>query len=160
MVEAGLDHDDGSRATSGGSITPPRRRLLSPKPWMAGLIYYFGATADNLLTYFYVKLWGLYAEANPIIAVYWMDKPLWTWMVRDLAVLLLAILVCISYRRLVDFLISTNRPSTILAYTRRCWLLPLYLVAVVRCLPAVHNILLIFFGVETPLADIIHMIFA
>ena len=124
------------------------------------LAYISGALVDNMLTYLYVGLWGLYVEANPVIALYWMDRPPWMWMARDLAGLLIALLASVSYRKFMDLLISVSGPNMVLSCMRGVWLWPLCLAAIIRCLPIVHNLLLIFFGVETPLADIIYRIFA
>ena len=134
--------------------------FLNSRLWIVGLIYFSGALIDDFTTYFYVKLLGLYAEANPIIAAYWMDKPLWLWVIRDFAVLLMALLIAKSFRRFVDFLRSRSPNSTVLTCLRNRWLWPLYLVAIVRCLPAAHNALLIYFGIETPLTDLLHDLLA
>ena len=120
-----------------------------------GSIYVLGATVDNLFTYLFVKLWGVYTEANPIIMLYWMNKPLWMWVIKDLTGLLIALLASIFYRKLADLLISISRPNAVLIFMRRAWLWPLYLVTAIRCLPAIHNALLVFFSIETPLAELI-----
>jgi len=120
------------------------------------LAYTLGAAVDIWLTYIYVKELGLYMEANPFIALYWLDKPLWMWLMRDLIGLLIALFVSISYWRFMAFLTSISHPNSILNYMKKAWMWPLYLAAVLRCLPAIHNVLLIFFHIETPLPEIIH----
>ena len=122
------------------------------------LMYIFGALVDNLLTYFYVKLWGIYLEANPIVMLYWINMPLWTWLMRELAGLLIALSASIAYRKFADYLISKSYPSRILTLLRRAWLWPFYLAATLRCLPAIHNVLLILFNVETPLTELLFKI--
>ena len=133
------------------SIFPP----INSKFKVIASFYVLGATIDNLLTYLFVKLWGVYTEANPIVMLYWMDKPLWLWIVKDLTGLLIALFASISYWKLADFLISISRPNAVLILMKKAWLWPLYLATAIRWLPAVHNVLLVFFSIETPLAEFI-----
>jgi len=135
-----------------GGAASKRGAVPSTKIIALSLAYVSGALIDDVLTYLYVRSWGLYEEANPFIALYWMDKPLWMWLARDLSGLLVALLASLAYGRLMDFLISVSGPNIILSYMRRAWLWPLCLAALIRCLPVVHNLLLIFFNVKTPLA--------
>jgi len=69
-------------------------------------IYLAGALIDETLTYLYVKLWRIYAEANPIIVLYWLDKPFWMWILKELAGAGIAVAVCLGYRRFMEFLIA------------------------------------------------------
>lgn len=125
-------------------------------------IYLVGALVDDALTYLYVKLWGIYAEANPIIALHLLDKPLWMWGLKELAGVAIAVAMCFGYRGLIESLIariSNPKPSKACMKILNCmkdgWLWPLWLAAVIRLLPAIHNVLLIFFNVESPLSRII-----
>ena len=126
--------------------------------------YLAGALIDDVLTYLYVKLWGMYAEANPVIVMFWLDKPLWLWILRELFGLILAVAASVAYRRLADILIGrAEKPSPralrLLTAMRRAWMWPLALAAVIRCLPAIHNILLIAFGYESPLSELVRRMF-
>ena len=134
------------------------RRVFPPinsKFKVMASFYVLGAAIDNLLTYLFVKLWGVYTEANPIVMLYWMDKPLWLWMIKDLIGLLIALLASISYWKLADFLTSISRPNAVLIFMKKAWLWPLYLATAIRWLPAIHNAFLVFFSIETPLAEFI-----
>lgn len=119
------------------------------------LTYIFGALVDDLLTYFFVKLWRIYAETNPVIVFFWMNMPFWIWFLRDLTGLFIAFLASTIYQKLSDYLISKSCPNKLLVFMRKIWLWPLYMATFIRCLPAVHNILLVFFNVETPLTEFI-----
>jgi len=124
-----------------------------------------GALVDDVLTYLYVKEWGIYVEANPIIISYWLDKPFWLWILRELVLVAIAIAMSFGYRKFIEYLMAktSNLKSSktcmkIMNLMKRGWLWPLWLAAIIRIMPAFHNILLIFFGVETPLSKIINQI--
>ena len=125
--------------------------------------YLVGAVVDDVTTYLYVKTWGVYAEANPLVVALWLDKPLWVWILRDVFGLFLALAASIVLRGLMDFVIGrVERPSPtgmkMLRALRRMWALPLWLATIVRCLPAVHNLLLMTLNVESPLSQAIKQI--
>ncbi|MEM3907434.1 MAG: hypothetical protein QXZ17_11325 [Nitrososphaerota archaeon] len=122
------------------------------------LTYIFGALVDDLLTYFFVKLWKIYAETNPVIVFFWMNTPFWIWFLGDLTGLLIAFLASIIYQKLSDHLISKSCPNRLLVFMRKNWLCPLYMATFIRCLPAIHNTLLVLFNIETPLTEFISKI--
>jgi len=66
--------------------------------------------------------------------LYWMDKPFWLWVIKDLTGLLIALLASISYQKLADFLISISRPNAVLILMKKAWLWPLYLATAIRSL--------------------------
>jgi len=110
------------------------------------MLYVASSLADNIFTYYYVRVLALLVEANPFRAYQVYTQPLWTWFIRDFIVLGIAIVVTFAYKKLME-----RDPRTI-KFANMAWII-LAVVAITRFIPVVHN-LLVLFGVRSPLADI------
>ena len=140
--------------------------------WIPVAIFAASAAADDALTYYYVKLMGLYEEANPVIAgiLASVGDPLHlacTLALREAMGILVAALASLAYRGLIIALsgkISAREAKSpsrrILEAMRRAWTWPLWLASIIRLMPVIHNALLIFFGVESPLSWLVRRMFS
>lgn len=120
-----------------------RRKLLYV---LFPVLYVIGALGDNIFTYYYVCVLGVFSEANPFRAHQVYTQPLWMWFIRDLLMLAIAIALTFLYKKLME------RDTRTLRLADRAWVI-LAVVAITRFIPVVHN-LLVLFGVRSPLADI------
>ena len=125
------------------------RKLL-----IAVLLFVVGSIADNLMTYWLVVVRGDFFEANPFTAPFIYSQPLYMWFVRDFAFLTLIIAASLGYKQLMLYL-SRNDPlsrrARIIRIASRYWVIVLT-VAAVRLLPAIHNVLVVATGYESPLS--------
>lgn len=123
------------------------RSLLIPV-----LLYVVGATGDNLLTYWFVVVRRDFYEANPFVAPFIYSHPLYMWFLRDLAALALVIALALGYRKIILTLSPPNR-ARLFRIASKYWIIVLA-ASIARILPVIHNLLLIFFGIETPLSKL------
>ena len=63
-------------------------------------LFVAGMAGDNLLTYEYVVRRGIVDEANPVVELVWLGKPLWAWFLRDLVFLALILAAYYALSRL------------------------------------------------------------
>jgi len=113
------------------------------------ILYIVGALVDDVLTYRYVVELRMFAEANPTNIFVNSGLPLWAWIAIDMFILL-AILA--MYRLYIAYMDrrGVGRIGRIVAYASLASL------TAIRMLPAIHNTLLLFFGIETPLPRILY----
>ena len=126
------------------------RKLLA-----AILLFVAGSVADNLMTYWLVVARGVYSEANPFVAPFIYSQPLYMWFVRDFAFLALIIAASLGYKQLMLYLSRNDPPSKRARINRiasRYWIIVLT-VATIRLLPAIHNVLVVATGYESPLSQ-------
>ena len=120
--------------------------------------YVLGAIIDNVLTYLYAVKVGLYREANPLRAPLVYGYPLWCWFLVDFACLAFILSVSLLYRRMVLRFackeVDANKRRRHLWLAEKWWIAPA-IMASLRLLPVIHNLLLIYFGVETPLPQLL-----
>ena len=107
-------------------------------------LFVAGMAGDNLLTYEYVVRRGIVDEANPVVELVWLGKPLWAWFLRDLAFLALI---------LAAYYVLSRLQLT----ARLAWLVPVT-VGALRFAPLVHNAVFILTGYESPLAGLVERI--
>jgi len=110
------------------------------------ILYVIGALGDNIFTYYYVRLWRLFPEANPFREYQVYTQPLWTWFIRDFLMLGVAIALTFAYKKLME-----RDPRTI-KLTDKAWVI-LAVTATARFIPVVHNFLTLY-GIDSPLDDI------
>jgi len=117
------------------------------------LLFAVGSATDNLMTYWLVVVRGDFCEANPFVASFVYSQPLYMWFVRDFVFLALTIAISLGCKRLILWLSRSDPPSRragIAKMAFRHWIIVLT-VAVARLLPAIHNVLLVATGYESPL---------
>ena len=124
-------------------------------------IYGLGSLFDNSTTYIYAVKLGLYREANPLRIPVVYGYPLWMWFLVDFACLALILVASLLYRRMVlkfaDKEANPKRRARHLWLAEKWWIAPA-IMASLRLLPVIHNLLLIYFGFETPLPKLICML--
>jgi len=123
---------------------------------LAVVLYSLGALGDNLLTYKYVVVERRFYEANPFTAPRVYTQPLWMWFLYDLAAFVFALVAALGYYRLMLWLSRRDPPSRrarILRVASKYWAIVLF-ISIIRFLPVIHNVLLIYFGIETPLSEL------
>jgi len=113
------------------------------------ILYIVGALADDLITYRYVVELRMFGEANPTNIFVNSGLPLWAWIAIDMLILLAILALHKLYITYMDRR-GVGRIGRIIAYASLASL------TAIRTLPAVHNILLIFFGIETSLPRILY----
>jgi len=112
-------------------------------------LYIAGVLADDILTYLYVVELRMFGEANPMNIFVNSGLPLWTWILVDMFVLFITLAMHRLYIAYMDRK-NLGRIGRIVAYTS------LTSLTAIRLLPAIHNALLLFFGIETPLPRILY----
>lgn len=120
---------------------------------IAVALFIIGSIGDNLLTYKYVVVEGVYGEANPFTASRIFSQPLWMWFVYDFAGLVAVVALALGYRVLMLWLSRRDplwRRERIRRIASKYWVIVM-VVAGIRLLPVVHNLLILAFGVESPL---------
>ena len=118
------------------------------------ILFIIGSLGDNFLTYKYVVLERKFFEANPFTAPRVYTQPLWMWFVYDFIALALTLAVAFGYRNLMVWLSRNDSPmkrARVLRIASKYWVIVM-VVAVVRFMPVVHNLLLLCFGYESPLS--------
>jgi len=113
------------------------------------ILYIVGALLDDMLTYRYVVELRMFAEANPTNIFVNSGLPLWTWIAVDMLILLAILALHKLYITYMDRR-GVGRIGRIVAYASLASL------TAIRMLPAIHNVLLIFFGIETSLPRILY----
>ena len=106
------------------------------------LLFLVGSVLDNLLTYRYVVLEHRFAEVNPFAAPFVYSRPLYTWFLRDAVGLLAVLGLYLAARAALERLRPGwgSRATAVVAVP-----------AIARIAPVVHNVLLLLFGIESPL---------
>lgn len=104
----------------------------------------------------------MYGEANIIVDLYFLDNPA-IWVVSEVMVLVLVIVLAVFYRKLIEIIIKNTRKDNmqsmkIINFLASRWTWIVWFVAIIRILPIIHNALLIFFGIETPLSSLVKRI--
>jgi len=123
---------------------------------LAAVLYAIGAIGDNLLTYKYVVVEHRFYEANPFTAPRVYTQPLWMWFIYDFIGFVLALAIAFGYYKLMHWLSRRDPPSRrarVLRIASKYWVIVL-VISVIRFLPVIHNVLLVFFGIETPLSEL------
>jgi len=126
--------------------------------WLAAVLFALGSLGDNLLTYKYIVLERRFYEANPIVAARIYTQPLWIWFIYDFIGFMVALALAFGYYRLMHLLSRRDPPwkrERVLRIASKYWVIVLG-VAIVRFLPVIHNILVICFGIETPLPNLFY----
>jgi len=120
---------------------------------IAIVLFLLGSLGDNLLTYKYIVLEHRFSEANPIAESRIFVQPLWMWFVYDFVDLVITLGLAFGYYRLMLWY-SRKKPlwkrKKILKIASKYWII-VFVVAIIRVLPVIHNVLLLCFGIETPL---------
>jgi len=130
--------------------------------WLPSIIFIVAALIDDLTTYICVKVFNMYGEANIIVDLYFLDNPA-IWVVSEVMVLVLVIVLAVFYRKLIEIIIKNTRKDNmqsmkIINFLASRWTWIVWFVAIIRILPIIHNALLIFFGIETPLSSLVKRI--
>lgn len=107
-------------------------------------------------------MFNMYGEANIIVDLYFLDNPV-IWVVSEAMALVLVIVLAVSYRKLIEIIIKNTRKDNvqsmkIINFLASKWTWIVWFAAIIRILPIIHNALLIFFGIETPLSSFIERI--
>ena len=110
------------------------------KPVLISLaLFSVGSVLDNLLTYYYVVVMGTYTELNPLASDFILTQPLPMWFIRDYIGFTLIFLLSLMVRKLL-------RVGT--------WWVVVFVPSLIRLLPAVHAVLMLFLEYDSPLDDL------
>jgi len=126
---------------------------------IAVVLFVLGAVGDNLFTYKYVVVEHRFYEANPFTAPRIFTQPLWIWFVYDFIALVLTLAIAYGYYKFMVWLSRNDPPlrrARILRIASKYWVI-VFVVAVIRFLPLIHNLLLLCFGYESPLSVMIEL---
>jgi len=116
----------------------------------SALAFTLGSVLDNVLTYEYVVAEGRFSEANPFLKEFIYIRPLWMWFLRDFTFLAAVTVTLWGLYRISA--LTSPRASAVLSR----WWVVLVVLSMLRILPAVHNLILVATGYETPLPQILY----
>lgn len=114
----------------------------------ATLLYIFASALDISTTYYNINFLG-YRELNPhtTYIIYIYDYPLWIWFLRDLTVWVLIVFTAVGMKKLIEW-IGKRIGNPGFSSRSRHYHIIMWLPAITRLVPGIHNLLLAVYGIE------------